>query len=363
MSQATKLPQREDLSGLFRESQRAARSERSGVVRMLIVVGLGPFLFLGLLLMVFAASGGVEPQEGVPAPPALLDIPADFLQLYQQAGAAYGVDWAVIAGIGKLECDHGRSQLEGCNPPGTVNVAGARGPMQFLGSTWRRGAGRFDPDVSGAAVPIGQESQGYATDANNDGVADPWQAADAIHAAARVLLHNGAPEDYAGAIWAYNHSDAYRSEVLRWADTYRDAASAPGGGGDVPTDSAVPLTEVRGIVVHTSIAAQLDAMIAAAEAEGLTLTGSGYRSHEQQIALRRSHCGTSDYAIYEMPSSQCSPPTARPGTSMHELGLAIDFVNCSSHSTACWQWLSANGAAYGFYNLPSEPWHWSVDGS
>ncbi len=64
--------------------------------------------------------------------------------------------------------------------------------------------------------------------------------------------------------------------------------------------------------------------------------------------LRRSHCGPSDYAIYEMPSSQCSPPTARPGNSMHEQGLAIDFVNCSSHSTACWQWLDAHAAAYGF---------------
>ena len=26
------------------------------------------------------------------------------------------------------------------------------------------------------------------------------------------------------------------------------------------------------------------------------------------------------------------------------------------------QWLNAHGATYGFYNLPSEPWHWSVNG-
>jgi len=147
-------------------------------------------------------------------------------------------------------------------------------------------------------------------------------------------------------------------DVLRWAETYRAAASAPVG---VPTDGPVPLTEVRGMIVHSDIAAQLDAMLAAAEADGLRLTGNGYRSHAEQIELRKAHCGSSDYAIYRMPASQCSPPTARPGTSMHEQGLAVDFVNCSSRTTACWTWLDANAAAYGFFNLPSQPWHWSID--
>src|SRR5439155_11403001 len=75
-----------------------------------------------------------------PSPAAIADIPADYLALYQQAAARFGVDWAVLAAIGKLECDHGQSQVAGCNPPGTVNRAGATGPMQFLGPTWRAGA-------------------------------------------------------------------------------------------------------------------------------------------------------------------------------------------------------------------------------
>jgi hypothetical protein len=123
------------------------------------------------------------------------------------------------------------------------------------------------------------------------------------------------------------------------------------------------LVTVRGITVDASIADQLEQLLAAAEANGLLLNGSGYRSHDRQIELRRAHCGTSNYAIYEMPSSQCSPPTARPGNSLHEQGLAIDFVNCSSRSTACHQWLAANAATYGLYNLPSEPWHWSTSGA
>jgi LAS superfamily LD-carboxypeptidase LdcB len=108
-------------------------------------------------------------------------------------------------------------------------------------------------------------------------------------------------------------------------------------------------------------------MMAAAEADGLTLGGGGYRSSDSQIALRRAHCGTSDYAIYEMSPSQCSPPTARPGQSMHEQGLAIDFTcnggGALSTSSPCYSWLKANAASYGFYNLPSEAWHWSTNGN
>lgn len=43
--------------------------------------------------------------------------PEQLLALYEQAAVRYGIDWAVLAGIGKIECDHGRSQANGCNPP------------------------------------------------------------------------------------------------------------------------------------------------------------------------------------------------------------------------------------------------------
>jgi LAS superfamily LD-carboxypeptidase LdcB len=98
------------------------------------------------------------------------------------------------------------------------------------------------------------------------------------------------------------------------------------------------------------------------------LGGGGYRSSRSQVELRISHCGGySSYAIYQRPASQCRPPTARPGQSMHERGLAIDFTcegggTIRSHSSPCYQWLAAHGADYGLSNLPSEPWHWSTNG-
>jgi len=148
------------------------------------------------------------------------------------------------------------------------------------------------------------------------------------------------------------------------------AAPAPSSSSPAPVvnvPSSGSLRTVGGITVSTSIAGNLERMLNAARAAGHNYGGGGYRSSEGQINTRRNNCGTSNYAIYQMPPSQCSPPTARPGTSMHERGLAIDFTyNGSlirSRSSPGFQWLAANAASYGFYNLPSEPWHWSSNGN
>jgi hypothetical protein len=142
------------------------------------------------------------------------------------------------------------------------------------------------------------------------------------------------------------------------------AETAPGGGSAQPHATGTRAA-VGGFVVDASIAGPLRALLASAESDGLTFGGSGLRSSEEQVALRRAHCGTSEYAVYRMPAADCSPPTARPGSSMHERGLAIDFTcggRLVSRGDWCFSWLAANGPAQGFFNLPSEPWHWSVNG-
>ena len=133
-----------------------------------------------------------------------------------------------------------------------------------------------------------------------------------------------------------------------------------------PPNADFDLTEVRGIVVNVDIAENLEGLLAAMEAAGFDLFGSGYRNNARQIELRQEHCGTSDYAVYQMSSSQCSPPTARPGYSMHEVGLAVDFIVngrlIRSRNTAVFQALARIAPDYGLFNLPSEPWHWSTTG-
>jgi len=140
-----------------------------------------------------------------------------------------------------------------------------------------------------------------------------------------------------------------------------------------PSDVATPtftgegdIVLVNGIIrVHKSMADNLAALLNAASAAGVQLGGGGYRNPAAQIATRRNNCGSSNYAIYQAPASSCSPPTARPGQSMHERGLAVDFTSGGrtlTRGSAAFGWMKANAAQYGFYNLPSEPWHWSANG-
>ena len=142
--------------------------------------------------------------------------------------------------------------------------------------------------------------------------------------------------------------------------------SSSGGSAPIPVSDGEIVSAGNGIMVHESIVDDVRQLLADAAADGVNLAGGGYRDPAQQIAVRRNNCGTSNYAIYEMPSSQCRPPTARPGRSMHEQGRAIDFTYngriISSRSGAAWNWLAANANKYGLYNLPSEPWHWSTNG-
>ena len=187
-----------------------------------VLISLVGLLVAAPLLAAAAVTGG---QLSALAPSgALGDIPPDRLALYEQAAASFGIDWAVLAAIGKLECDHGRSLLAGCNPPGSVNGSGATGPMQFLGPTWRAGSPLGSVPVPGP--PTSSTAQGYATDGDGDGIADVWDAADAIAGAARYLQANGAPGDERGAILAYNHAGWYVDAVLAQAAEYRALAAA-----------------------------------------------------------------------------------------------------------------------------------------
>ena len=136
------------------------------------------------------------------------EIPEPMMSAYLDAAEVWDIDWALLAAIGKLECDHGRYRAPGCWPPGTINHAGARGPMQFLGSTWRTSSGRYELDVAGPPAPDGR---GYGTDGDGDGIADPWNPFDAVHSAARYLVALGGREDPRLAAKGYNAGPANRN--------------------------------------------------------------------------------------------------------------------------------------------------------
>ena len=169
----------------------------------------------------------------------------------------------------------------------------------------------------------------------------------------------------------------YSSLAREWL-SIRDTVVRPAlrGSTATPSTPSVPaapagtggldIVNVRGIHVARQIAPQVDRLLGAAAAAGIRLSGGGFRSPAKQIELRRKHCGPTEWDIYKKPSSQCNPPTATPGKSNHEKGLAIDFTyngsTIKTRDNPAFKWLAANAANFGLYNLPSEPWHWSING-
>jgi soluble lytic murein transglycosylase-like protein len=92
------------------------------------------------------------------------------------------VPWSILAAVNFVESAFGRVR--------SASEAGARGPMQFLPSTWR-------------AYGMGGD------------IDDPH---DAILAAANLLRRAGAPGDLNRALFAYNHSRDYVRAIRLFAE-------------------------------------------------------------------------------------------------------------------------------------------------
>ncbi|TDC62215.1 hypothetical protein E1200_26535 [Actinomadura sp. GC306] len=165
-----------------------------GVVFIPILFGASQFMFGGGV-----TSNCVDVTEAGAQPAAADDaqaVPSNYLDLYRKAGEKYGIPWNVLAAVGKVETDHGRSRLPGVSSG--ENYAGAGGPMQFLAPTFKA----------------------YGVDGNGDGRKDRYDPEDAIPSAANYLKASGAPERMRTAIFAYNHSWDYVNLVLDWAKRY-----------------------------------------------------------------------------------------------------------------------------------------------
>lgn len=106
---------------------------------------------------------------------------AELVGHYEDAERTYGVAAEYLAAINLVETKFHRVKSH--------STSGARGPMQFIPSTWR---------IYG----------------NGGDVHDP---ADAIPAAARLLKDHGAPGNYRRALYHYNPSRLYVDAVSRYA--------------------------------------------------------------------------------------------------------------------------------------------------
>lgn len=194
-----------------------------------VVIGL-PIGFL--LLLSDDANCGASGGGPAPSAEAANGIPANYLELYQAAGQRYGIPWNLLAAIGSIETDHGRSMAAGVQSG--VNFAGCcAGPMQFSiigagGGTW------------GA----------YGVDGDRDGDKTVYDPVDAIPGAANYLKASGAPGDLHRAIFAYNHSEAYVQSVLAKMRAY--AGSAPAAAAASVGTTSTPISPPAATAPATS---------------------------------------------------------------------------------------------------------------
>ncbi len=292
------------------------------------------FMLVTALTVLSGASlgaGDAQPAEapgGAVSALATAEIPPLYLRLSQLAARRYGLSWAVLAGIGKVECDHGRDPDPSCTQEGAVNSAGAGGPMQFIASTWAR----------------------FGVDAEGNGPPDRWNAPDAIYAAANFLRASGAPESYSRALFAYNHASWYVAEVESWAKKYStaafaQAAAAEGGrpeGADTALvgESPTPVLFVPGeqaelapgdghlALVPVGVPATVQAMVVAGnELQDLPYGPNG---HPDPLGASQEDCSsTVNYVLYRA--------AVRPLEEIvRENPLAQDYVNWGAPGPGRW---------------------------
>ena len=196
---------------------RAAAGWKPAVV--LLVVLLPLLLFSGLLFVSSSSFAGGG-QSCVVQGAAGDQIPANYVPWLEKAAAKYKLGtkgFSIVAAIHYVESNFGRSTLPGVQS-GT-NFAGAEGPGQFLVESWAT----------------------YGVDADGDGVKDPYSVPDSVFATANLLHADGAPGDWRGAIFDYNHAEWYVEEVLEKAASFGAqlhevcTASASGALGALPT--------------------------------------------------------------------------------------------------------------------------------
>lgn len=147
----------------------------------------------------------------------------------------------------------------------------------------------------------------------------------------------------------------------------------------VPEDYTIEFTELsNGERVDSRIYPDLQEMFDTARAEGLQLfVADGYRTQEEQQQLldEKVEAYKNEGYAEEEAEAEAKQWVALPGTSEHQLGLAVDINADTSQSTRdeVYEWLAQNGYKFGFINrYPAnkteitgtiyEPWHYRYVG-
>ena len=174
---------------------------------------------------------------------AATGIPRRALQAYANAHAAMAatqsdcqLTWVTLAGIARVESDHGRIGGRALGPdgrpsgpiigvplngaPGVRSIADTDGGLLDGDTVWDRAVGPFQFIPSSWAR--------WASDGDGDGIGEPQDVDDAAIAAARYLCAGGrnlaTGAGWLSAILSYNESVGYAQQVYTAAQAYARSA-------------------------------------------------------------------------------------------------------------------------------------------
>lgn len=122
--------------------------------------------------------------------------------------------------------------------------------------------------------------------------------------------------------------------------------------GEIPTDQLNQIEVLPGESARHKLnpvaASAYNQMVDAAKKDGITwgITDS-YRTLDSQVRVAKKK------GLYSKGGL-----AAKPGTSNHGWGSAVDLDFKKGSGSAAGQWLRNNAANFGFTNIPREPWHW-----
>lgn len=240
----------------------------------------------------------------------------ELLDLWYRAGSAYGIPWEVLAAINKIESNFGRNM--------GPSSAGAVGWMQFMPETWLR----------------------WGTDANRDGVADPWNPDDAVFSAARYLAAAEGRADISRAIFAYNHAQWYVDDVLQLAQLF--------GGGFAGADADVVFHLDRLAIAvdeaQTQVSELSEALAVAEQHElELTVRADELADPAQDLELLLSDRLAAQKAAYEADRERAvaAAETERLRQELATAEAALEAARTGAHSA------SFAPAAAGVLGMPS----------
>lgn len=153
-----------------------------------------------------------------------IELPEENIPLYQEAADAFGIPWTLLAAHHRIE-----TKFSTMDP--LLSPVGAEGHLQFMPCTF---VGWTHPTCSGKGqgeIPEKEKTDpaviakygGYGLDGDGDGVADPYNLADALYSAANYLSKNGAADGkLEQAVFQYNHSDQYVDDVMHYYHLYEE---------------------------------------------------------------------------------------------------------------------------------------------